>query len=80
MTAYSLKTASKGCLTAVTLNITMAGDVHDKRAYIEIVLSEKHKPTEVHCDYTNLNLDASSNKSLAPRVRIVSVSRASRGF
>ena len=34
MTAYSLKTASKGCLTAVTLNITMAGDVHDKSAYI----------------------------------------------
>ena len=34
MTAYSLKTASKGCLTAVTLNITMAGDVHDKRDVI----------------------------------------------
>ena len=34
MTAYSLKTASKGCSTAVTLTITMAGDIHDNRAYI----------------------------------------------
>ena len=41
MTAYSLKTASKGCLTAVTLNITMAGDVHDKSAYIVDVLPVK---------------------------------------
>ena len=37
MTAYSLNTASKGCVTAVTLTITMAGDVGDNRdnsAYI----------------------------------------------
>ena len=34
MTAYSLKTASKGCTAAVTLTITKAGDIHDNRAYI----------------------------------------------
>ena len=38
MTAYSLKTASKGCTTAVTLTITKAGDIHDNSAYIAALL------------------------------------------
>ena len=49
MTAYSLKTASKGCLTAVTLTITMAGDVHDKSAYRRRKMDEREATgDEIH--------------------------------
>ena len=44
MTAYSLKTASKGCTAAVTLTITKAGDIHDNSAYI----LEMTKPEAEH--------------------------------